>query len=154
MFLPSLTNQRYFDKKELSKSKSDGYTKRLLHDIFHIGPGISPRFPYQTQQRSWRADMGRGLITGTIWKISCHNLFITYFTLTYCLFSAAAFCLGVDSRLSFSLVGISRRGSSVKTDWYCLFSAAAFCLGVDSRLSFSFRVGILLLLLLLLLMYE
>ena len=33
--------------------------------------------------RSWRADMGRGLIPGTIWKISCHNLFITYFTLTF-----------------------------------------------------------------------
>jgi hypothetical protein len=49
--------------------------KRLLHDIFHIGPGISPRVPYQARQRSWRADMGRGLIPGTIWKISCHNLF-------------------------------------------------------------------------------
>ena len=24
-----------------------------------------------------------GLILGTIWKISCHNLFITYFTLTF-----------------------------------------------------------------------
>jgi hypothetical protein len=24
-----------------------------------------------------------GLIPGTIWKISCHNLFITYFTLTF-----------------------------------------------------------------------
>jgi hypothetical protein len=42
--------------------------KRLLHDIFHIGPGISPRLPYQAQQRSWRADMGRGLIPGTIWN--------------------------------------------------------------------------------------
>jgi len=29
------------------------------------------------------ADVGRGLIPGTIWKISCHNLFITYFTLTF-----------------------------------------------------------------------
>jgi hypothetical protein len=57
--------------------------KRLLHDIFHIGPGISPRVPYQARQRSWRADMGRGLIPGTIWKISCHNLFMTYFTLTF-----------------------------------------------------------------------
>jgi hypothetical protein len=57
--------------------------KRLLHDIFHIGPGISPRLPYQARQRSWRADMGQGLIPGTIWKISCHNLFITYFTLTF-----------------------------------------------------------------------
>ena len=27
--------------------------------------------------------MGRGLIPGTIWKISCHYLFITYFTLTF-----------------------------------------------------------------------
>ena len=27
--------------------------------------------------------MGRGLIPGTIWKISCHNLFITYFTLSF-----------------------------------------------------------------------
>ena len=58
-------------------------TKRLLHDIFHIGPGISPRLPYQARQRSWSADMGRRLIPGTIWKISCHNLFITYFTLTF-----------------------------------------------------------------------
>jgi hypothetical protein len=49
----------------------------------HIGPGISPRLPYQARQRSWSADMGRGLIPGTIWKISCHNLFITYFTLTF-----------------------------------------------------------------------
>jgi hypothetical protein len=38
-------------------------------DIFHIGPGISPRLPYQARQRRW--------------KISCHNLFITYFTLTF-----------------------------------------------------------------------
>ena len=32
------------------------YNKRLLHDIVHIGPGISPRLPYQARQRSWRAD--------------------------------------------------------------------------------------------------
>ena len=31
-------------------------SKRLLHDIFHIGPGISPRLKYQARQRSWRAD--------------------------------------------------------------------------------------------------
>ena len=61
----------------------EGNNKRLLHDIFHIGPGINPRLPYQARQRSWRADMGRGLIPGTIWKISCHNLFITYLTLTF-----------------------------------------------------------------------
>jgi hypothetical protein len=56
--------------------------KRLLHDIFHIGPGISPRLPYQARQRRWRVDMGRGLIPGIIWKISCNNLFITYFTVS------------------------------------------------------------------------
>jgi len=51
--------------------------------FFHIGPGISPRLPYQVRRRSWRDDMGRGLIPGTIWTISCHSLFITYFTLTF-----------------------------------------------------------------------
>ena len=58
------------------------YIKRLLYDIFHIDPGISPRLPYQARQWSWRADMGRGLIPGTMWTISCHNLFIPYFTLS------------------------------------------------------------------------
>jgi len=57
--------------------------KRLLQDIFHIDPGISPRLPFQARQWSRRTDMGRGLIPGTIWKISCHNLFIIYFTLTF-----------------------------------------------------------------------
>ena len=57
--------------------------KRLLHDIFHIGPNIRPRLPYQARQRSWGVDMDRGLITGPIWKIPSHNLFITYFTLTF-----------------------------------------------------------------------
>ena len=47
--------------------------KRLLHDIFHIDPGVSPRLPYQARHRSWRAYMGQGLIPGTIWKLSCHN---------------------------------------------------------------------------------
>jgi hypothetical protein len=72
-----------------------GRIKRLLHDIFHIGPGISPRLPYQARQRSWRADMGRGLIPvvlildpyqpsspGTIWKISWHNHDVTDRSLT------------------------------------------------------------------------
>jgi hypothetical protein len=35
--------------------------------------------------------MGRGLIPGTIWKISCHNLFITYFYID--LFQALTFIL-------------------------------------------------------------
>ena len=26
------------------------YIKRLLYDIFHIDPGISPRLPYQARQ--------------------------------------------------------------------------------------------------------
>jgi hypothetical protein len=59
------------------------YIKRLIYDIFHIDPGINPRLPYQARQWSWRADMGRGMIPGTVWKISCHNLFIPYFTLTF-----------------------------------------------------------------------
>jgi hypothetical protein len=46
--------------------------KRLLHDIFHIGPGISPRLPYQARyqarQRSWRADMGRVNVLGRFYK--------------------------------------------------------------------------------------
>jgi hypothetical protein len=57
--------------------------KRLLQYIFHIDPGISPRLQYQARQWSWMTDMGRGLIPRTIWKSSCHNLFITYFTLTF-----------------------------------------------------------------------
>ena len=32
------------------------YDKRLLHDIFHIGPGISPRFPYESRVNT-RDDM-------------------------------------------------------------------------------------------------
>jgi hypothetical protein len=54
------------------------YNKRLLHGIFHIGPGISPRLPYQARQRSWSADTSNDMQ-----KMSCHNLFITYFTLTF-----------------------------------------------------------------------
>ena len=61
------------------------YIKRLLHAIFHIVPGkcISPRLPYQAQQRIWRSDIDRGLIPETIWEISCHNLFNAYLTLTF-----------------------------------------------------------------------
>ena len=70
-------------KKKCLHFKHEKNKERLLHDIFHIGPGISPRLLYQARQRNWRADMGRGLIPGTIWTISCHNLFITYFTLTF-----------------------------------------------------------------------
>ena len=58
-------------------------SKRLLNDIFHIDPGISPRLPYQAPERSWLAYMGQGLTPGTIWKMSCHNLFVTYFTVTF-----------------------------------------------------------------------
>jgi hypothetical protein len=56
-------------------------------------PGIRPRFPYQARQRSWRDDMGRRLIPGTIWKISCHYLFITYFTLTFLQYLSIQFFL-------------------------------------------------------------
>jgi hypothetical protein len=59
--------------------KHEKNNERLLHDIFHIGPGISLRLPYQAGQRSWMADIGRGLIPWTICKISCQKLFITYY---------------------------------------------------------------------------
>ena len=61
------------------------YFKRLLYKIFYIGPSMSPRFPYEARERSWRADMCRGLIPGTIWKLLCHKLYITYLTLTFLL---------------------------------------------------------------------
>ena len=59
------------------------YFKRLLYSIFYIGPSMSPRFPYEAPERSWMADMCRGLIPGTILKLLCHKLFITYLTLTF-----------------------------------------------------------------------
>ena len=51
----------------------------LLHGIFHIYPVISPRRPYQARLRSWRADMGRGVIPGPTWNMPCNDLFISYF---------------------------------------------------------------------------
>jgi hypothetical protein len=53
--------------------------KRLKHDLFHISPGIIPRRwpPYQHETQS-RVYMGRGMIAGMIWKMSCINLFIIY----------------------------------------------------------------------------
>ena len=56
---------------------------KLLYNIFYIGPSMSPRFPYEARERNWRADICRGLIPGTIWKLLCHKLFITYLTLTF-----------------------------------------------------------------------
>ena len=50
---------------------------RDYYTTFSISALVSAR------EQSWRADMGRGLIPGMIWKILCHNLFITYFTLTF-----------------------------------------------------------------------
>jgi len=55
---------------------------RDYYMTFSISALVLARYSHIKPQRSWRADMGRGLIPGTIWKISCHNLFITYFTLT------------------------------------------------------------------------
>ena len=59
----------------------------LLRDYYMTftisASGISSRLSYEARQRSWKTDMGRGRIPGTIWKISCHNLFITYLTLTF-----------------------------------------------------------------------
>ena len=59
--------------------RSLGNNKRLLQNIFHISP--RPIAALQLRCRAWNGSLG--LIPGTIWKILCHNLFITYFTLTF-----------------------------------------------------------------------
>jgi hypothetical protein len=53
--------------------------KRLLHDIFHIGPCISPRLPCQARQRSWSADMGREYVNvlGKFYKQFLTSLYIS-----------------------------------------------------------------------------
>ena len=43
---------------------SQDIIKRLLHDIFHIGPGISQRLPYQARQRSWGVIWVKGWYQG------------------------------------------------------------------------------------------
>ena len=42
-----------------------------------MGPGIRLRLP----RCSLKTDMGRELILGSMWKITCNDLFITYFKL-------------------------------------------------------------------------
>jgi hypothetical protein len=54
------------------------YNYRLIHGHFHIGLVIIPRPPYWPEKQL-RANMGRGMITGPIWKCPCIKLFITYF---------------------------------------------------------------------------
>ena len=61
------------------RGSSPSNIHRLLYDIFCIIPYINPRLPYQPE--GLRADMGRGMIWGMIWKMSYHNLFIIYFLL-------------------------------------------------------------------------
>jgi hypothetical protein len=65
--------ERYFNIR--------GDTYRLFHGLVHIGPGIISRIPYQPKAIAW-IYMGRGMIPGPIWKMSCSNLFITYLTMT------------------------------------------------------------------------
>jgi hypothetical protein len=43
-----------------------------------IRQNITPNTPISARMES-RADMGRGMIAGMIWKRSCINLFIIYF---------------------------------------------------------------------------
>jgi hypothetical protein len=53
-------------------------TQKLIHNLFHISPGIIPR-------------RSRGLIAGMIWKRSCINLFIIYFRQFNCVFNRYIF---------------------------------------------------------------
>ena len=51
-------------------------SKRLLHDIFHIGPGISPRLPYMPDSETWWLIWVEGWYQGRYGK--CHV--IIYFS--------------------------------------------------------------------------
>jgi hypothetical protein len=92
-------------------------SKWLLHDIFHIGPGISPRLPYQVWRQSWRANMGRGLIPWTIWTISCLNLF------THILY--------IDFFQAFTFIWQKRslnwQSAKINPQESCLCSACKYC---------------------------
>ena len=58
-------------------------SKRLLHDISKSTLVSARDFHIKPQSEAGFAYMGQGLIPGTIWKMSFHNLFVTYFTLTF-----------------------------------------------------------------------
>jgi hypothetical protein len=64
-----LKNITQSNQKQWSEKRQMVLQVNHWHDIFHIGLGISPRLPYQAGERSWRADMDRGLIPRTIWKM-------------------------------------------------------------------------------------
>ena len=43
---------------------------------------VSSRDSHISPRQQQRADMGRGMIPGPIWKRLCYNLFVTYLTMT------------------------------------------------------------------------
>jgi len=48
---------------------------------FSIYALVSSRDSHISPRRESKADMGRGMIPGLIWKVSSYNLFITYLTM-------------------------------------------------------------------------
>jgi hypothetical protein len=61
--------QKFYKRKQMYTHRISNIY-RLIHGLFYIALVISSR-P--------RDDISRGLMTRTIWKRSCINLFITYF---------------------------------------------------------------------------
>ena len=64
--------------KQYNENKKYHSQNRLIHGHFHIGLVIIPRTPYWPETES-RANMGRGMITRSIWKCPGIKPFITYF---------------------------------------------------------------------------
>jgi hypothetical protein len=64
--------------KQYNENKKYHSQNRLIHGHFHIGLDIIPRPPYWPETES-RANMGRGMITRSIWKCPSIKPFITYF---------------------------------------------------------------------------
>jgi hypothetical protein len=61
-------------------TQNTGVNTRVVHFTWHFPyrPWHQPETPYQARQRSWSVDTSNDMQ-----KMSCHNLFITYFTLTF-----------------------------------------------------------------------
>ena len=67
-----------------STNKSHIYTRvRDYYMTFSISALVLARYSHTSPTAKLEGWYGSRLLPGTIWKISCHNLFITYFTLTF-----------------------------------------------------------------------
>ena len=76
--------------------------KRLLHDIFHIGPGISPRLPYQARQRSWSADT-RDAMENFMSQSIYHIFYIDFFQALSFILQKRSLNMATMTRLNFNI---------------------------------------------------